>query len=104
VELQAVFLENFVVFPLNVAVKATSAVEKGLAKPLTEVGVGKGCKSHKNIHEQLENITKPVKATNRTLRSARDAAQAGVNKSRELVAKIQRAIEVLDDFFNIQCP
>jgi hypothetical protein len=104
VELEAVFVENFVVFPLNAAVKATSVADKGMSKPLTESGIDKGCKTHSNVHKQLDGITAPVKATNRTLKSARDAAQAEVEASRERVKKIQKAIDAMDDFFNIQCP
>jgi hypothetical protein len=104
VELEAVFVENFVVFPLNAAVKATSTVSKGMSKPLTEVGIDKGCKTHKNVHKQLDNVTAPIRATNRNLKSSRDAAQKVVDESRELVVNIQKAIDAMDDFFTIQCP
>lgn len=104
VELESVFIENFVVFPLDAAIKVSDTVSNTLSKPLNDAGIDKSCPSHKNIHEQLDKAAAPAKATSRTLKSARDAAQAEVDAGKKRIDDLNKAISALDDFFNIQCP
>jgi hypothetical protein len=101
--LEEVFLENFVVFPLNASIKITKAVSTGLSKPLNDFGIDKKCRAGKDIHTQTAKVTAPIKAEGRKMESARDATLAEIERSRERIKALQNAIEALDDILNIQC-
>jgi hypothetical protein len=96
------FVENFIVFPLDVATQTLGAVQN-LSKPLYQVGIDKECPRHARMLNSIESSASRVNSTRLRLETMSNNATAFVGDLESLVEKYRDGVSSLEFLEAIEC-
>jgi hypothetical protein len=103
IQIEEVFLNNFVIFPLDTAANTLKSATK-LQKSLNDIGIDKSCPDHTRLHNAIDKTVGKVVAAKRSLENTRDSCISFRDELRELLTDLQAAIDGIIDLLDIECP
>jgi len=101
--LEKVYIDNFVVFPLN-AVEKTIAPIANLPTEMANFGFGPGCRGTDALFNTIKTTTAPLRALDRKLKSAEAFARRREQDLEDFANGLDDAKATIDAMLTVDCP
>lgn len=103
-QLASVFIDNFVVFPLNAAKSSIDSVTS-TAKSISDFGFTPECPDTGRFYQTVsKHVVGPLTSLGRGLQNTSDFAKAGENDLKKAADDLNDATKTINSMLEIPCP